>query len=120
MYIYSNYRNKHIKVYEDIHQSRIPVCMSDNIYYKEAKVYVEYHFSGNPGSIRNTIYPVTHEEAETWFKDFVQNKLLVRGNVYSRYDNVVNENYPFMYHSVISPMLNIGILTPKYIIEYIQ
>ena len=42
----------------------------------------------------------------------LRSKLLIEDNNYNRYDNVVNENYPFMYHSVISPMLNIGLLTP--------
>ena len=80
---------------------------------EEAKRYVEKHFSRNPGNAEDFFYPVTHEESERWLKIFLREKLKFFGD----YQDAIVKDEPFLFHSVLTPMLNIGLLTPNQIIK---
>lgn len=82
-------------------------------YYKEAIMYTNTHFKehyGNCELLRT--FPITSEDAKTSFNNFLQSSL----HNFGKYEDAVMHEDPFMYHSVISPMLNNGLLTPSYII----
>ena len=78
----------------------------------EAKKYVKAHFANNPGHIDTFIYPVTHVEAKKWLDHFLKNQLATFG-VYQ--DAIVNDEL-FLFHSVLSPLLNVGLITPDYVV----
>jgi deoxyribodipyrimidine photolyase-related protein len=84
-----------------------------NRFIEEAKKYVEKHFPRNPGSVEDFFYPVTHEDSEWWLKNFLREKLRLFGD----YQDAIVKDEPFLFHSVLTPMLNIGLLTPDQIIE---
>nr|WP_214447264.1 cryptochrome/photolyase family protein [Flavihumibacter rivuli] len=75
--------------------------------------HVKEHFKDNPGHTDQFIYPVTHTEADRWLELFLQERLKLFGD----YEDamVVNEN--FLFHSVLTPILNIGLLDPSTILE---
>jgi len=75
-------------------------------YIKEAKKYVELHFSNNYGSLDNFIYPIDHKHSIKWLMEFLNKRL----NNFGDYQDAVSKDL-FLYHSVLSPMLNIGLLT---------
>ena len=84
-----------------------------NHYYMEALEYTEKHFSGNYGKISDTVrYPVTFHEA----KDFLDQFLEQRFHDYGTYQDAMVQGQRFLHHSLISPMLNNGLLTPGYVI----
>lgn len=83
-------------------------------YYKEAITYVNQQFSEHYGDTENVvIYPITQKEAEISFKTFLKKSL----ENFGKYEDAVMIKDPFMYHSVISPLLNNGLLNPKKVIE---
>lgn len=84
-----------------------------NKYVKEAIAYVEKNFRTHYGDTDNFIYPVTHIAAEKWLDDFLKNRLKYFGT----YEDAMMQNETFLFHSVLSPLINIGLLTPKIIIE---
>ena len=84
-----------------------------NPFIEESKKFVEKHFPGNPGNVENFFYPVTHEESERWLKNFLREKLHYFGD----YQDAIVKEEPFLFHSVLTPMLNIGLLTPDQIIK---
>lgn len=84
-----------------------------NPFVEEAKRYVEKHFHDNPGSTDDFIYPVTSEASKRWLKDFLKKKLKYFGD----YQDAMMKDEPFLFHSVLTPMLNIGLLTPDQIVE---
>ena len=87
---------------------------SSNKYYEEAVEYVNKNFPDNYGEInKNFIYPNTFEESKKWFEQFLEKRFFDFG---SYEDAIVAEEY-ILHHSVLTPMLNIGLLTPKYIVE---
>ncbi len=84
-----------------------------NDYTEEAKKYTEKNFKNNPGNLETFIYPTNHQEAEKWFNDFLSKRF----EKFGPYEDAILEDYSILYHSLLSPLLNIGLLEPKYIVE---
>lgn len=80
-------------------------------YYKEAVEYINKYFPLNYGDTNNWIYPIDTGSAIK----FVKNFMLKRLGLFGPYQDAVDINNPFLFHSVLSPMMNIGIL-PDYIV----
>lgn len=57
--------------------------------------------------------PITHKEAKKWFLNFMKTKM----NNFAQYQDSIIPNEPFLYHSVISVICNIGLLNPDYIVN---
>jgi len=86
----------------------------NNQYYEEAKKYTEENFSENYGSLTSyQLYPVTFEEAENWFDQFLE----LRFADFGVYEDSIVEHEHFLHHSVLSPLLNIGLLTAIDVLE---
>ncbi len=78
----------------------------------QACTYVEKHFPRNYGDTKNFWYPVSHKESRAWLKDFLENRLALFGD----YEDAIVANESVLFHSVLTPVLNIGLLTPEDII----
>jgi len=86
---------------------------NENKWVKEAREYVEMHFVDNYGSIEHFKYPVTNKDAEAWLEEFLQQRFAKFGV----YEDAMHTNESFLFHSVLTPMLNIGLLSPDDIIQ---
>ena len=93
---------------------------ASNKFVREAKEYVSSCFPDNPGSTENFFYPVTHKDAEKWLEDFIEKRL----DGFGPYEDAISVDQSFLFHSLLSPLLNSGLLTPqevlKGIIDYSQ
>ncbi len=85
----------------------------ENEWVKEAKVYVLKNFKSNYGELSSFDWPVTHDEAEKVLDDF----LLHRMKDFGTYEDAIVKNESILFHSVLTPALNIGLLTPQQIID---
>jgi len=83
-------------------------------YYTEAKTYVSTHFSDHYGTLTALVlYPTNFKTTEAWLQQFFMYRFMEFG-VYE--DAIVAEN-SILNHSVLTPMLNVGLITPKEIID---
>ena len=82
-------------------------------YYKEAEEYVNLNFPDNPGEIGNVYYPIDRVSALEHLEIFFGQRF----KLYGEYQDAIAPQYNWLFHSVISPMLNIGLLTPDEIIS---
>lgn len=83
-------------------------------YYKEAITYTNTVFADHYGDCELlATFPITCEDAKLSFNRFLQKSLVNFG----KYEDAVMKDDPFMYHSVISPMLNNGLLEPTYVLD---
>ena len=83
-------------------------------YYKEAKIYTEKHFADNLGSLTSyPLYPASFKATQLWLNHFFEQRFMEFG-VYE--DAIVAEN-SILNHSVISPMLNVGLITPQQVVD---
>ncbi len=85
----------------------------DNQYVQEALQYVDTRFAANPGSIGSFIWPTNHAEAKRWLYDFFEQRF----NQFGQYEDAIDSKAVWLFHSVLSPMLNIGLLNAREVIE---
>ncbi|MDD1654705.1 MAG: cryptochrome/photolyase family protein [Methanomicrobiales archaeon] len=83
------------------------------VYVREARSYVSEHFPGAPGDDTPFPWPVTHGDADLWLKDFLERRLFFFGT----YGDAIHRDEPYLFHSLLSPLLNIGLLTPKQVVD---
>ena len=73
---------------------------------------VDERFPEPPGEASGFWLPVAPEDARTWLDVFVAERL----GDFGRYEDAMKHDEPFLFHAVISPMLNIGLLTVEEVI----
>lgn len=86
-----------------------------NRFSKEAKEYVRKNFSKNYGDTTNFNYPVNFKEAQQWLDDFISHRL----EKFGIYEDAIVANEHWLHHSVLSPLINIGLLTPQQVIDQV-
>lgn len=86
-------------------------------YLNEALNYVETNFSKHYGhaDLNNFIYPIDRNESIEWLKYFILYKL----DSFGKYEDAMSSKIKFGFHSVLSPLTNIGLITPTDIIQHI-
>ncbi len=84
-----------------------------NKYVDEAKEYVQHHFTDNPGSIDEFPWPTNHEEAAAWLDEFVETRL----EKFGPYEDAIDGEAPWVYHSALSPVINIGLISPMEVVN---
>lgn len=85
----------------------------DNIY-KEAIQYVRHNYAKNYGNISSEfIYPYTHQQSENWLIEFLEKRFCEFGE----YEDAIVDNNNVLHHSMLTPMLNIGLLLPLQIVN---
>ena len=78
-----------------------------------ARDYINENFSKNPGSLEDLIYPTSHAASTRWLKQFLENRFQSFGD----YEDAIVEGESWLWHSVLTPMLNVGLLTPRQILK---
>jgi deoxyribodipyrimidine photolyase-related protein len=86
-----------------------------NQYINESKIYIEKYFKNNYGSLDNFIYPINHEDSKKWLIYFLKNKFTNFGI----YEDAESDKDPFLFHSVLTPMMNIGLLTDNEVLNIV-
>lgn len=84
-----------------------------NEYVKNAAAYVGDQFPGAPGDPGDFSWPVTFDDAHRWFLDFLTQRLALFG----RYEDAIHSTETFLFHSLLSPLLNCGLLTPEEVVR---
>jgi deoxyribodipyrimidine photolyase-related protein len=85
-----------------------------NSYISEAEIYVQNTYPNNYGSInKDHLFAINFVDTETWLEEFLK----YRFEKFGIYEDAIAANESVLHHSLLSPMLNIGLITPKQIIE---
>ena len=58
-------------------------------------------------------YPTTHVQARRWLDEFLH----TRFELFGTYEDAIEPGQNWLYHSVLTPMLNVGLLTPDYVVD---
>jgi deoxyribodipyrimidine photolyase-related protein len=78
----------------------------------EADDYVNKHYQNNYGELQLK-YPTTHAEAKDWLLNF----LTERFHEFGLYEDAMVSEENFLNHSILSPIINNGLLHPGYVID---
>lgn len=79
----------------------------------EAASYTNKHFAKNPGDTATFWYPVTRAEARKSLQHFLDHRF--RG--FGDFEDAITTDHTVLHHSVLTPALNIGLLTPQEVVE---
>ena len=74
---------------------------------------IEKHFDDHPGHTDYFFYPTTRKEALSWLNEFFEKRFELFGD----YEDAISTEHDFIYHSVLSPIINLGLLTPKEVVN---
>ena len=100
------------KLPNSIEVPRIPTIKTSRLVDK-AKKEVSINYKDYYGSTENFNYPLSHKDAEEWLDNF----LIERFNLFGDYEDAIHSNHRTLWHSVLSPLINSGLLTPRQIID---
>lgn len=130
-YSYDKFNRKSLpsnKTSQDLFKKIYPTIKKyQNKFYSEAISYCEATFNNyypenyEPENIY--LYPITHADIKNHFKSFLMNKLEYFGDYQDAiyFDENDNQKEEFstgiLFHSVISPQLNNGLITPAYVMK---
>ena len=76
--------------------------------FEDSVQYISDNYGENYGSIDSFNYPVNREQAKQCLIFFLEKKFANFG----AYEDAISTEHRFIFHSVLSPALNIGLLTP--------
>ena len=71
------------------------------------------YFSDHPGKMNNLWMPTNRKEALIWIENFFKTKFKNFGS----FEDAIIDNNNFLFHSNISPLMNMGLITPDEVIE---
>ena len=87
-----------------------------NKIYTEAFNYVNDNFNNNYGEIsEEIIYPYNFKLAKEWLNAFLK----TRFEEFGPYEDAVVKERSILNHSVLSPLINIGLINPKHLVKSI-
>lgn len=102
------------KMPDDVILPELPTLSDDDLrYLQEAEVYVRVHCVYGYGSLSGAWLPVTHNGAERWLDLFLKERLALFGT----YQDAMKSGESLLFHAALTPMLNIGLLTPAHVIK---
>ncbi len=85
----------------------------ESAFVSEARDYVGIHFSGNPGKGENFNYAIDYLQAKEGFRSFLEQSFVN----YGVYQDAIRSSHATLFHSLLTPALNIGLLSPLEIID---
>lgn len=80
---------------------------------KDVKELIASLFPNHPGSTENFNWATTREEALSLLDEF----LTERFQSFGPYEDAISSKHTFVFHSVLSPYLNMGLITPKEVVD---
>ena len=74
---------------------------------------VRHHFSHHPGTLTDFNWPTTREQAHQQLQHFIEHRLPTFGP----YQDALTNRSDTVFHSLLTPALNTGLLTPHEVIQ---
>ncbi|MEJ6578832.1 MAG: cryptochrome/photolyase family protein [Akkermansiaceae bacterium] len=90
-----------------------PPSAPSNDFVEEAQTYVAENFPDARGSSHGFAYAIDHTSARKWLVNFFHERFHLFGD----YEDAIHTEHRIMFHSVLTPALNIGLLSPEEVVH---
>ncbi len=90
-----------------------PVAHDRDAHVEEAIAWVTRAFPANPGRAASFAWPTSHAEAEAGLEQFLADRF----HEFGPYEDALSTEHPFVFHSLLTPGLNIGLLSPHHVLD---
>ena len=74
---------------------------------------VDRSFTEHPGNGASFWLPTTEAQAKRWLTSFLRDRF----DLFGDYEDALSKEHGTVFHSVLSPLLNTGLLTPDFVLE---
>jgi deoxyribodipyrimidine photolyase-related protein len=74
---------------------------------------IHRYFPANPGELGELVIPYDHAGADRWLLRFLQERFADFGP----YEDALSQRFDTLQHSLLSPLLNMGLLNPEAVIQ---
>ena len=100
------------KLPKNINSPEIPKLPKNKFVIKAEKLIsdMDFNFIGESNYF---LYPTNFEEADKWLEDFFENRFFLFGD----YEDAICQDKVFLWHGLLSPLLNSGLLNTKEVIQ---
>ncbi|WP_347879106.1 cryptochrome/photolyase family protein [Winogradskyella pelagia] len=83
-------------------------------YHQEAQDYVLHNFGDHYGELNDfVVYPIDFKSADSWLEQFFNQRF----HEFGPYEDAIVKEEHFLNHSLLSPLINVGLLNPADVIE---
>ena len=100
---------KNIKLPKQIKYSQSP-------HTEKIKKLIDKEFKTHPGDVKDFWIGTERKDARSTLRNFINFKL----NLFGDYEDSVDERDNILFHSALSPFINIGLLTPQEILDEVS
>ena len=90
--------------------------LKNTLHTENLKKFIEINFKSHPGSINKFWFATTRDQSHKLLDDFLKNRI----NLFGDYEDAVSKRSNVLFHSALSPLMNIGLITPMEILEKIK
>jgi deoxyribodipyrimidine photolyase-related protein len=80
------------------------------------KKFISIYFKDHPGNTEKFWFPTTRKDANKWLDQFLKERIKLFGD----YEDAVTDKSNTVFHSALSPLINLGLITPEEIIEKLR
>ena len=87
--------------------------INETTHTKKLKPIIESLFKDHPGSTDNFWFATNYEDVLKLLNFFIKEKI----NLFGDYEDAVNQKDKILFHSALSPYINLGLITPEFIIQ---
>ena len=94
-------------------QPPAPELKHESKHQEQVLALIQENFEDHPGELEEVWFATDRKGARTWLKKFLDERFAHFGP----YEDAIAPHSDFVYHSVLTPYLNIGLLTPQFVIE---
>ena len=84
--------------------------------YDLSKKFIDKNFADNYGDINGFNYPINHNQAKKSLDFFLEKKF----ELFGPYEDAISSSESKLFHSILTPYLNIGLITPNEIINRVS
>jgi len=87
--------------------------INETLHTKKLKPIIEKMFPDHPGSTKNFWFATEYEDIIKLLNFFIKEK----SNLFGDYEDAVDQKDNILFHSALSPYINLGLITPEFIIQ---
>ena len=80
---------------------------------KKLKTIIEKEFKNHPGSTDNFWFATEYDDVVKLLNFFIKEK----SNLFGDYEDAVDQKDNILFHSALSPYINLGLITPEFVIQ---
>ena len=92
---------------------KVKSVVNEKILLSKSLEYVKKNYSKNPGNLNDDFYfPTDFEQSRNWFESFLEERF----KEFGPYEDSIVDNEIFLNHSLLSPLLNTGLLDFNFVL----